>query len=89
MNGNVLALHMYCFSPGLTAGKCKVKSDKSYSCRNRQSVTTSGAQDFSVLGEGFLFPFLQEQEVMRSRSAYGDVMLPVLIKVQPLLCRCP
>jgi hypothetical protein len=69
MNGNILALHMYCFSPGLTAGKCKVKSDISYLCRNRQSTTTSGAQDFSVLGEGFLFPFRQEQDEMLSRSA--------------------
>jgi hypothetical protein len=69
MNGNILVLHMCCFSPGLTAGKCKVKSDKLYSCRNRQGITTSGAQDVSVIREGLLFPFLQEQDDMLSRSA--------------------
>jgi len=70
MNGNIMALHMYCFSPGLTAGKCKVKSDKPYYVGLSKALhTTSGAQDFSVLGEGFLFPFLQEQDEMLSRSA--------------------
>jgi hypothetical protein len=69
MNGNILALYMYCSSPGLTVGKCKVASDKPYSCRNRQDAATLRAQDFTVLGEGLLFPFLQEEEDMLSRSA--------------------
>jgi hypothetical protein len=60
---------MYCFSPELTAGKCKVKSDKPYSCRNRQGTTTSGLQDFAVLGESLLFPFLQEEEEVLSQYA--------------------
>jgi hypothetical protein len=69
MNGNILALYMCCFYPGLTAGKCKVTSDKPYSCRNRQDTATLRAQDFAVLRVGLLFPFLQEEEEMLSRSA--------------------
>jgi hypothetical protein len=69
MSGNILDLYMYCFSPRLTAGKCKVTSDKPYSRRNRQGTATLGAQDFAVLGEGLLFPYLQEEEEMLSRSA--------------------
>lgn len=55
MNGNIMALHMYCFSPGLTDGKCTVKSDKPYFVGLSKALLRQEHKTFLSLEKAFFF----------------------------------